>query len=497
MEDLKDRCEFSSLKVEAKAWALPVVRAYVTSVAERVGFGPSEIEEIGRAADQAADNVVRHAFEPHEQGAMEIISERAFRGVMISIRDKGIPFEPDEPVKDNLGRGDQKKGIPLMFDLMDEVGFKNLGREGKEVTLVKYLKEGDHEAYDLACKPTTPATGETFHGRALTVRLLKASEAFLVSRAIYKSYGDTYFYEHVYYPDRVKRLLETGRQVSAGAFDESGNMVGHCALMEIIRSASSAELGQAVVDPGHRGSGSLKKLTDFLILEAVNMGLTGLSAQAVTTHRFSQKILYGLGFYHCGLLLAHAPEGLAFRGLREGPSESRESKEIMYRYIVPRKGGVIYPPPKREAFITRMFENIGEKPTIAAPGLSLPRFDNNGAHIEVESHAFIPKGFALIKIKTVGREIVEEIKKKVRRLCLNKIKAIGLFLDLSDPMTYHLGPKMEELGFIVTGIMPGTEIGDAMVLQYFNNLKLDFDSIDLYSEEARRTLDYIRRNMPR
>jgi serine/threonine-protein kinase RsbW len=338
-------------------------------------------------------------------------------------------------------------------------------------------------------------SGKTYSNEELHIRLLEPSEAAQISRAIYKSYGATYFYEDVYYPDRVKNFIETGRQVSAGAFISNGEMVGHCALMDIEWRAASAELGQAVVDPEFRGKGCLGRLSDFLTLEAVNMGLTGLMAQAVTTHGFSQKILYKLNFSHCGLLLAHAPEGLTFRGLQERPSEHRESKEILYKRITVQNPGVIYPPPGHDRFMKRMFSNIHAEPRVAVPSVSLPVFDRDSSEIEIESHAFIPKGYALIKIKSLGPDIVDAVRKQVGSLCRNNIKVITLYLKLSDPMTYHLGQKMEGLGFTVTGLMPGTEMGDVMVMQYFNNLRIDFESIDLYSEEARRTMDYIRRRL--
>lgn len=506
MEDWKEKCDYSKLVIPATKGGLRIAQAYCRSIAEKMGFAPDEVQDIIRAVYEAAENVVHHAFEPQEEGLMEISSERAPEGAIFRIHDMGLPFEPKDQLdgmEDEARQpgGPEPKGIGLMFRLMDEVSFNNLGKSGKEVLLVKRFHANESKSYEQICSPVQlpgyaqikaqPASNEP-----VSLRLLKPSEAAEVSRAIYKSYGATYFYEHAYYPDRVRDLLETGRQISAVAVTSQDKIIAHCALMDIIKSASSAELGQAVVDPESRGKGLLKELTEFLESKALELGLKGLLAQAVTTHRFSQKILYSYGFNHCGLLLAHAPEGTTFRGVQEKPSDQRESKEILYKYISTVRGGTIYPPPKRAQFIERMFKNIGISPQIAVPHVSLPVFEGESAKIEVESHAFIPKGFAMMKIKRPGADIVNIIRKRVRSLCVNKIKVIALFLELSDPLTYHLGQKIEDLGFITTGIMPGTDIGDAMVLQYLNNVELDFDSIDLYSEEANRTMDYIRRSIP-
>ncbi len=506
MEDWKEKCDYSKLVIPATKDGLRVAFAYCRSVAQKMGFVPSEVQDITRAVHEAAENVVHHAFEPQEAGQMEISSERAPEGAIFRVHDMGMPFEP----KDELDRlqeraGDSHKtqptGIGLMFRLMDEVSFNNLGKSGKEVLLVKRFHANEAGAYEQICSPVQrPEYAEIkarpANNEPVSLRLLEPSEAAEVSRAIYKSYGATYFYEHAYYPDRVRDLLETGRQISAVAVTSQAKIIAHCALMDIIKSASSAELGQAVVDPEYRGKGLLKELTEFLESKALEIGLKGLLAQAVTTHRFSQKVLYSYGFNHCGVLLAHAPEGTTFRGVQEKPSDQRESKEILYKYISPVKAGTIYPPPKRAQFIERMLNNIGSYPAIAVPHVSLPVFEGENGEIEVESHAFIPKGFAMMKIKRPGEDIVDIIRKRVRSLCVNKIKVIALFLELSNPLTYHLGQKIEDLGFITTGIMPGTDIGDAMVLQYLNSVRLDFDSIDLYSDEAKRTMDYIRRSIP-
>ena len=57
--------------------------------------------------------------------------------------------------------------------------------------------------------------------------------------------------------------------------------------------------------------------------------------------------------------------------------------------------------------------------------------------------------------------------------------------------------RLEELGFIFTGILPETQIGDALVMQYFNGVYIDYDQIVLVSELAQELLEYIKKNDPR
>ncbi len=79
--------------------------------------------------------IMDYAFEPHERSVFDIACERVPLGLKITVSDKGIPFDPR--------RESKLEGGPLLTkNLVDEVSFNNLGREGKETILVKYLQNG-------------------------------------------------------------------------------------------------------------------------------------------------------------------------------------------------------------------------------------------------------------------------------------------------------------------------------------------------------------------
>ena len=125
--------------------ALPLVLAYVREAAVLVGFAGDDISRIELAVEEAVSNVVQHAFlEDDEPGAFDIVCEQVTLGLGIIIREKGIPFDPGKaPVfeqGDDLEQVSAKgMGMVLMRETMDEVSFHNLGPDGKETRLVKYL----------------------------------------------------------------------------------------------------------------------------------------------------------------------------------------------------------------------------------------------------------------------------------------------------------------------------------------------------------------------
>jgi serine/threonine-protein kinase RsbW len=71
------------------------------------------------------------------------------------------------------------------------------------------------------------------------------------------------------------------------------------------------------------------------------------------------------------------------------------------------------------------------------------------------------------------------------------------FLNLADPLTPRFAEQFEELGFFFVGVLPaGLPDGDALVLQYLNNVPIDYARIQLASDLAREILGYIRNHDP-
>ena len=78
------------------------------------------------------------------------------------------------------------------------------------------------------------------------------------------------------------------------------------------------------------------------------------------------------------------------------------------------------------------------------------------------------------------------------QLRLRRIDIIHLYLDLEDPQTSGMVRQFEFMGFFFAGILPGVLPGDALILQYLNNVPIDYDKIKTASQLTERLLEYIR-----
>ena len=105
--------------------------------------------------------------------------------------------------------------------------------------------------------------------------------------------------------------------------------------------------------------------------------------------------------------------------------------------------------------------------------------------------------YARIIIERYGQNIVDELKTSVKELCLSKTEIVNLFLNLSDPLVCTFTQQFEKLGFFFAGILPGGFAdGDALILQYLNNVPIDYDAIQVKSATAKKLLAYVREHDP-
>jgi serine/threonine-protein kinase RsbW len=77
-------------------------------------------------------------------------------------------------------------------------------------------------------------------------------------------------------------------------------------------------------------------------------------------------------------------------------------------------------------------------------------------------------------------------------MCIKQIACITLVLSLEDPLTYFLTSEFEKTGFFFSGIIPQTMIGDALILQYLNNVAIDYGKVKVYTDYSKDILAYIK-----
>jgi serine/threonine-protein kinase RsbW len=134
--------QVGSLRVEAILENVPVAVDYVAHIGQVVGVDETTLYQIQVAVDEACANVVQHAYAGMEPGEMEILCHVDNNSFIISIRDWGNTFDPDEVSDPDISSPLEERslgglGLFFMRQYMDEISFSSDPEAGNELTMVK------------------------------------------------------------------------------------------------------------------------------------------------------------------------------------------------------------------------------------------------------------------------------------------------------------------------------------------------------------------------
>jgi serine/threonine-protein kinase RsbW len=170
---------------------------------------------------------------------------------------------------------------------------------------------------------------------------------------------------------------------------------------------------------------------------------------------------------------------------------------LQFKYLQPAATAGFHAPAAHREMIAAIYSNL-ESP--AGPTGGKPVLPEAGGTAGETIHSVRlvqPTSTARIRIDSFGEDPVSVIRSRLKALCLQKWEVVHLLLSLSDPGTSRWCERFEAMGFFFAGILPwGLPSGDALILQYLNNVPLAYGSIRTATPFAARLLDYIRTRDP-
>jgi len=131
-----------TVQFAAKFEFLDEIREFVGGIARASGFGDKDVYNIQLATDEAASNIIEHAYENIADGRLELSCGVQADTIKIILTDYGEPFDPSEiPLPDLKADLSDRKigglGIFLMRKLMDEVHYESKADKSNTLTLIK------------------------------------------------------------------------------------------------------------------------------------------------------------------------------------------------------------------------------------------------------------------------------------------------------------------------------------------------------------------------
>jgi len=136
-----------TLEVESKLENIPVISDFIAEALNGLGLGPAIAFKVQLAVDEACTNIIKHAYSD-QTGVIKLICELVDDNLIITIRDRGKPFDPRSvPPPDLAADLDNRKigglGIFFMQKMMDDVSYEFSPEEGNKLTMRKHLTEGE------------------------------------------------------------------------------------------------------------------------------------------------------------------------------------------------------------------------------------------------------------------------------------------------------------------------------------------------------------------
>lgn len=119
------------------------IREFVAQVAREGGFTEKEVYSLQLAADEAASNIIEHAYAGISNADIDITCDMQGDTLIITMWDTGKSFNPAKVKQPNLKADLSDRqigglGVYLMRKLMDEVRYES-SSEGNLLTMTKRM----------------------------------------------------------------------------------------------------------------------------------------------------------------------------------------------------------------------------------------------------------------------------------------------------------------------------------------------------------------------
>lgn len=473
------------LTVPARLDYLPAVLDLVRDLASLHGLGPRTAERTAFIAEEACAHVMEHAYADGEPGTIELLLFLRRSQLVFAMDDHGLPFDfRDFPTEHTaltglLGRTFQ--GTVRCF---------GRGKLGNRIELSVPLPARAPLAHEAEAEMARAAAAAPAAADApLTLRLIQPADAEGVTRCLYRTYGYTYFDEHLYDPDEMRRRMASGTETACVAVDPAGEVVGYFELLLQPPGTTLGEAATAIVDPRYRGHHLFERMKAFIRDHGRSLGLRGIYSEAVTAHPYTQKGSLAVGAHEIGILLADLPAGISFTGIARARVE-RAATVMLYLPVNAAPPREAWLPARHAAMIGRILEHCGLARTARSvpdggPPAEAPATSAIDIHVDADVNE------AYLQVRTAGKNLDSLLRARLGELCRQRVDVIYLDVPLGTPAAAAYFGRLETLGFFFAGVVPEKPDGDFLRLQYLNDVATDEGNIQLASDFGRELLDYV------
>ncbi|MBU4440765.1 MAG: ATP-binding protein [Acetobacterium sp.] len=432
------------------------IQACIKNIAGQCLLSEKEIWGLGLAVEEAMANVIKYGFDQEGQHYFDVAVEVNGTEFTVVISDRGIPGDFIE------NHYDEGLGISIMKHFLDRLIVKNMGFNGREQRLVKYLSGLPAYTKRLP-EPAADLPGDL----NLEYRPLRREDAIEVARCIYDEYELTYILEQVYYPDQFFDACERGDIYSLVAVAPGGEVAGHLAAVRLADFPGIVEMGIGVVKKKYRKYDIMRNLTDQIVAYCqAAPDINALLVEPVAYHTITQQMCDHYQLIPCGFAF-HINELVNL-------DNKRVSVCLAIRSFKPGEKHSVYVPELLEKLLRQIYQTIGIDLVIGKK-VNHPRSEKSVMTLKKDKH----NGLGKLFINQTGDDIAQQLKLALLTLKKEKCPVILLYLNLTDPGINFAYQEAVLCGFFNVGCLPLSSAGDYLCMELLVEQEIDYDTIEM------------------
>lgn len=461
----------------------------ICGFAERSGMQADRRQHLKTASELAIGMVVLNNEKGKSDQRVAIDVFESEGNLIVEVVNRGIPI-----FLNGQAQSAQSQLFHEVARHLDKLSIENLGRQGQTVVLGMRLGE-EALKKSLDSRGLDPAEG--LEGD-ITIRELLPGEETALSQLFYFVYGYNYINEAVYYPEKLKAMIEEGKLISIVGALPSGRLVGHVGLIKWADHPAVYEPCLGVVDPNLKSRGLFGQIFQKTMDRVQQTAMQYCFFDFVTNHDFSQRFVSRYGA--CDLSLFVGCQSKATQAKLEKLGLGIDPPE-MDRYsllfsVLPR----VKHPFGKEILLPN---GLGETLDFLLKPLNLswspaPRFELLPPEGDYQTHFQLAQNSVVFDLFSPGRAAVDRILREWHQLMRNGYQYAAVEVPLDAPGIGNLYDIFSSEGFFIAGFIP-YHFTDRLGFRFqaIGPTKVAWDDIKVHTENGKRLLNLIRQSYER
>ncbi len=479
----------TKLEIEPNANLIEPTLSFIDKFAEKAGITDPKRAELCSASALAIKMVLRNHAQHGSEKPIGIEVKEREGNLSVEVLNRSLPLFPSS--LDATAEGRQFHEVSR---LLDRFSIENLGRQGQ--TFVLGLRLGD-EAYRRSMGDVKESVVSASTQADLVFRELQPGEESKLSQLFFSVYGYRYISEFVYYPEKIKQLLQERKLFSMVA-QSDGRLVGHVGLMKWGDRPPVYEPCLGVVDSNVKSRGVFGRLFEQIMRIVGELPMQYCFFDFVTNHDLSQRLVHKYDVKDLAIFVGCQSNETQARleklGLGEDPVD-------MYRYtllysILPR----VSRPFGEELLLPN---NLAEPLDFVLKSLGLtwsptPRFEKVPSEGAFETHFQTAQKAVLFDLHSPGRAATDRILAQWQECLRNGYQYAAVEVPLSASGVGHVFDMLAAHGFFIAGFVPyhrSDQLG--FRFQAIGPTKVAWDKMKIFSEQGKRLLSLVQTHYER